>query len=56
MITNSKDLTKQAATSPRHRTGGDAILSRMTDKARADITWTIGAYHTDCPVDHMRLD
>jgi hypothetical protein len=56
MIPNTKDLTKQAATSPRHRTGGYAILSRLTDKARADIAGTIGEYHTDCPLDHMLLD
>jgi hypothetical protein len=56
MIANTKDLTKQAATSPRHRTGGYAILSRMTDKARADIAGTMGEYHTDCPLDHMLLD
>jgi hypothetical protein len=56
MITNTKDLTQQAPTSPRHRTGGYAILSRMTDKARADIAGTIGEYHTDCPLDHMLLD
>lgn len=56
MITHSKDLTKQAANSPRHRTGGYALLSRMTDKARADIAGTIGDYHTNCPLDHMLLD
>ena len=56
MITNTKDLTKQAATSPRHRTGGYALLSRMTDKARADIAGTMGDYHTDCPLDHLLLD
>jgi Domain of unknown function (DUF5069) len=56
MITNSKNLSQQAATSPRHRTGGYAILSRMTDKARADIAGTMGDYHTDCPLDHMLLD
>ena len=56
MITNTKDLTKQAATSPRHRVGGYAILARMNDKARADIAGTIGDYHTDCPLDHMLLD
>ena len=53
---HSKDLTKEAATSPRHRTGGYVILSRMTDKARADINGKIGEYHTDCPLDHMLLD
>ena len=56
MIANAKDLTQQAPTSPRHRTGGYAILSRMTDKARADIAGTMGEYHTDCPLDHMLLD
>lgn len=56
MISNSKDLTRQPATSPRHRTGGYALLSRMTDKARADIAGTIGDYHTDCPLDHLLLD
>ena len=56
MTIQSKDLTKVAATSPRHRTGGYAILSRMTDKARADIAGTMGDYHTDCPLDHMLLD
>ena len=56
MITNVKDLTKEAPTSPRHRTGGYALLSRMTDKARADIAGKIGDYHTDCPLDHMLLD
>lgn len=56
MIANTKDLTKQAATSPRQRTGGYAILARMTDKARADIAGQMGDYHTDCPLDHMLLD
>ena len=56
MKINAKDLTKQAATSPSHRTGGYVILSRLTDKARADIAGTIGEYHTDCPLDHMLLD
>ena len=56
MIANSKDLTKQPATSARHRTGGYAILSRLTDKALADIAGTIGDYHTDCPLDHLLLD
>ena len=56
MIAHTKDLTQQAPTSPRHRTGGYAILSRMTDKGRADIAGTIGEYHTDCPLDHMLLD
>src|SRR3954463_11801155 len=56
MNIKAKDLTKEAATSPSHRTGGYAILSRLTDKARADIVGKIGEYHTDCPLDHMLLD
>ncbi|HWD18364.1 MAG TPA: DUF5069 domain-containing protein [Verrucomicrobiae bacterium] len=52
----AKDLTKQAPTSPRQRTGGYVILSRMADKARADIAGKIGDYHTDCPLDHILLD
>ena len=56
MSNNTKDLTKQAATSPRQRTGGYVILSRMADKARADIAGKIGEYHTDCPLDHVLLD
>jgi len=56
MINNAKDLTKQAPTSPSQRTGGYVLLSRMTDKARADIAGKIGEYHTDCPLDHVLLD
>jgi hypothetical protein len=56
MIANTKDLTKQAPASPRQRTGGYAILARMTDKARADIAGTMGDYPTDCPLDRMLLD
>lgn len=52
----TKDLTKQAPNSPRQRTGGYVLLSRMTDKARADIAGKIGDYHTGCPVDHLLLD
>jgi hypothetical protein len=56
MSYNAKDLTKQAPASPRQRTGGYVILSRLTDKARADIVGKIGDYHTDCPLDHFLLD
>lgn len=56
MKIEAKDLTKEAPTSPRQRVGGYVILSRMTDKARADIAGTIGEFHTDCPLDHMLLD
>ena len=56
MSIQAKDLTQEAATSPRHRVGGYAILARMNDKARADIIGKMGDYHTDCPLDHMLLD
>jgi hypothetical protein len=56
MTNTTKDLTKEAPTSPRHRTGGYAVLARLTDKARADIAGQIGEYHTDCPLDHYLLD
>jgi len=52
----AKDLSKQAATSPRVRTGGYAILDRMADKGRADIAGTIGEYHFDCPLDNILFD
>jgi hypothetical protein len=55
MLANTKDLTKQAATSPRHRVGGYAILARLTDKVRADIVGQMGEYHTNCPLDQMLL-
>ncbi len=52
-MSTAKDLTTEAPTSPRVRTGGYAILSRMADKGRADIAGTIGSYHFDCPLDNM---
>ena len=55
-MNNTKDLSKEAATSPRVRTGGYAILSRMADKGRADLAGTIGEYHFDCPLDNMLFD
>jgi hypothetical protein len=48
-----RDLTKEAPRSPRIRTGGYAILARMTDKGRASLKGTVGEYHFDCPVDNM---
>jgi len=48
----AKDLSKEAPTSPRVRTGGYAILARMADKGRADIAGTVGDYHFDCPLDN----
>ncbi len=49
---SAKDLTKEAPTSPRVRTGGYAILARTLDKGRADIAGTVGGYHFDCPLDN----
>jgi Domain of unknown function (DUF5069) len=55
-MSTAKDLTKEAPTSPRVRTGGYAILSRMTDKGRADIVGTTGDYHFNCPLDNYLFD
>lgn len=49
----AKDLSKEAARSPRLRVGGYAILARMADKGRATLNGTPGEYHFDCPVDNM---
>ncbi|MES2923609.1 MAG: DUF5069 domain-containing protein [Verrucomicrobiota bacterium] len=51
-MSTAKDLTQQAPTSPRVRTGGYAILARMADKGRADIAGTVGDYHFNCPLDN----
>lgn len=51
-MTTSKDLTKQAPSSPRVRVGGYAILARTLDKGRADLAGTLGDYHYDCPLDN----
>lgn len=52
-MSTAKDLTKEAPTSPRIRTGGYAILARMADKGRAVIAGTQGDFHFDCPLDNM---
>jgi hypothetical protein len=49
----SKDLSKQAPVSPRHRLAGYVIAGRAADKCRAGIAGTIGSYHYDCPLDNM---
>ena len=49
---SAKDLSKEAPTSPRVRTGGYAILARALDKGRASIAGTVGDYHFDCPLDN----
>jgi hypothetical protein len=51
-MSTAKDLTKEAPTSPRVRTGGYAILARMADKGRATIAGTQGEFHFDCPLDN----
>ena len=48
----AKDLSKEAPTSPRIRTGGYAILSRALDKGRSAIAGTVGEFHFDCPLDN----
>ena len=55
-MSTAKDLTKEAPTSPRVRTGGYAILARMADKGRAEIAGTVGDYHFNCPLDNMLFD
>lgn len=49
----AKDLSKEAPTSPRVRTGGYAILARALDKGRADLAGTAGEFHFDCPLDNF---
>ncbi|MDE1171619.1 MAG: DUF5069 domain-containing protein [Verrucomicrobium sp.] len=51
-----KDLTKEAPTSPRVRTGGYALLSRMADKGRADLQGKVGEYHFACPLDQVLFE
>ncbi len=51
-----KDLTKEAARSPRVRIGGYAILARTADKCRALLAGDIGEYHYDCPLDNMLFE
>ena len=53
MHITAKNLTQQAPTSPRVRTGGYAILARMADKGRATLAGTVGEYHFDCPLDNF---
>ncbi len=52
-MSNTKDLSKEAPSSPRIRIGGYAILARMADKGRADIAGTVGDFHFDCPLDNF---
>lgn len=52
-MSTPKDLSKEAPTSPRIRTGNYVILARMADKGRAVIAGTAGDFHFDCPLDNM---
>lgn len=52
-LTNAKNLTREAARSPRIRMGGYVLMARMIDKGRATINGTNGEYHFDCPVDNL---
>jgi len=47
----SKDLTKEAPRSPRHRLGGYSLMARMIDKGRASLENKAGEYHYACPLD-----
>lgn len=55
-MSKAKDLTKEAPTSARVRTGGYATLARMADKGRAEIAGTNGDYNFDCPLDKHLLE
>ena len=55
-MSTAKDLSKEAPTSPRIRTGGYAILARMTDKGRAETAGTVGDFHFDCPLDNFLFE
>jgi hypothetical protein len=55
-MTAAKDLSREAPASPRLRTRGYAILSRMADKGRAELAGTLGGYHFDCPLDKALFD
>lgn len=52
-LPRAKDLLRQPPASPRRRTGGYVILSRMADKGRATLNGTNGEYHFNCPLDNM---
>ncbi len=48
-----RDLSKQAPSSPRLRTGGFVIARRAADKCRASLAGQLGEYHYDCPLDNQ---
>lgn len=49
----TRDLSKEAPHSPRHRLGGFVIAARTTDKCRASLEGKLGDYHYDCPLDNV---
>ena len=55
-MSTTKDLTKEAPSSPRERVGGYVILARALDKGRASLDGKTGEYHFDCPLDNMLFE
>lgn len=49
------DLTVRPPRSARARLGGYALLPRMLDKGRAELTGKNGDYHFACPLDQQIL-
>ena len=47
------DLTKAFPRGPRERLAGVAMLPRTIDKARAQLSGTLGEYIFDCPMDRQ---
>ena len=50
------DLTIRPPRSPRTKLGGYALLPRMLDKGRAELTGKNGEYHYNCPLDQQFLN
>lgn len=55
MIIPFTDLTQRPPRSTRIRLGGYALLPRMLDKGRAELTGKGGEYHYNCPLDQRIL-
>lgn len=49
------DLTQRPPRSPKARLGGYALLPRMLDKCRAELTGKQGSFHYACPNDQRIL-
>ncbi len=52
---NPNDLTQRPPRSPKARLGGYALVPRMLDKCRAELTGTQGSFHYACPNDQRVL-